>query len=149
MPRSEGLYIFVSSDYLYAHSAGAQVHFVSPLVRDFLEEHPDTKFIDQDVFRACFSRIKDWLDMSVLVGYMMKYGLLKTAGDMEELTSSYYKPQDRLNSLMKMAEAGGNDGFMLLYMCLRESASEAGGHKDAVKELDHYGKKMDHPATYV
>ena len=120
---------------------------MSPLIKDFLEEHPDIKFVDREIFYACLHRIKPWLDVSVLGGYMMKYDLLKTSGNLEELTSSYFKPQDRLNSLVKIVEAGGSNGFMLFYMCLRESISEAGGHEDAVKELDHYGKKIEHPAN--
>jgi hypothetical protein len=132
--------------YVREHHAGTrQALILSPPVKEFLDEHPDIKFIDREIFFACFHQIKPWLNISTLVGYMMKYGLVKTSSDMEELTSSYFKPQDKINSLMRMVEANGTNGCMLLYMCLKESSTEAKGHEDAIKELNHCGK---YPRTW-
>lgn len=110
-------------------------------VKVFLKEHPDIEYVDQRVFFACYSKIKPWLNHSVLVGYLMKYGLVQSSDDMELLTSSFYKPQDRETSLIRMAE-NVVDGFMLLYMCLFESGEEHMGHVDAVSELNHCGKEQ-------
>ena len=109
-------------------------------MREFLQEHPDLNFIDKDTFFSCFHKIRSWLDLSVLVGYLMKYDLVKSSTDMETLTSAYLRPQDRLNSLVKMVEVAGEGGFMLLYMCLRESSEEVRGHESAVAELEHCGE---------
>ncbi len=47
---------------------------------------------------------------------------------------------DRLNSLLKMVERIGNDGYMLLYICLEESCVEAKDHKNIIAELNCSGK---------
>ncbi len=96
--------------------------------------------MDKRIFYSCYHKIKPWIDISVLVGYLMKYNIVQSVDDMEELTSSYFKRQDRLNSLLRMVEKGGNDGYMLLYICLRESCVEAVGHNDVVAELNCGGK---------
>ena len=71
----------------------------------------------------------------------MKYNLVQNSEDMEELTNSYSKGEDRLNSMLKMVERRGNDdGYMLLYICLRESCVEVRGHNDVITELDCSGK---------
>ena len=62
------------------------------------------------------------------------------ADDMELLTSPYFEPQQRRNSLLRLVNEAGSDGFMLLYMSLRESSEANPGHKDAVNELDCCGE---------
>ncbi len=47
---------------------------------------------------------------------------------------------DRLNSLLKMVERRGNDGYMLLYICLKESCVEARDHNYVIAELNCRGK---------
>lgn len=95
--------------------------------------------MDHKVFFSCFARIRYWLDLPTLAIYLTKYGVVKNGDDMEALTSSFLMPQDKINSLVRVVEEAGTDGFMFLYMCLRESSSESKGHEDAVKELDHHG----------
>ena len=110
------------------------------LVKEFIYENSGVYNITRKVFYTCYSKIQPWLDLSLLAKYLTKYGIVKNAEDMYALTSSYVYPQDRNNSLMKLVEEAGPDGFMFLYMCLRESSVEHIGHQDAVAELDHYGK---------
>lgn len=107
-------------------------------MKDFLDENPDVYFVDRLVFFSCFTKIRPWLDLDLLATHLTKYGVVKNGDDMKALTSSYLMPQDKMNSLIKLVEEAGSDGFMLLYMCLRES-SESIGHQDAVQELDYHG----------
>lgn len=111
-------------------------------MNDFLQEHPDITFISKEVFFACCLEIKPLLNLNILVGYLMKHGVVRNAEDMESLTSSFFKSQDKFNSLVKMVEAVGNNGFMLLYICLMESAAEVAGHQDAIRKLDNTGNGL-------
>ena len=97
--------------------------------------------MDHDIFFHCFTKIRPWLDLSTLAIYLTKYGVVTRSDDMLALTSPYLTPQDKMNSLMQLVERAGSDGFMFLYMCLRESSTECRGHEDAVRELDHCGEK--------
>ena len=69
----------------------------------------------------------------------MKYNMVKDANCFVELTSAYLKPDDKMASLLKTTEEAGPNGFMLLYMCLKESESESLGHADAAAELEREG----------
>ena len=71
----------------------------------------------------------------------MKYELAKTTNDMEQLTSPYHLSEMRHQHLLRLAERGGEHGFMLLYMCIRDSIDQCPlGHGDAIRELDRCGK---------
>ena len=105
--------------------------------------------MDHDIFFHCFTKIRPWLDLSALAIYLTKYGVVTRSDDMLALTSPYLMPQDKMNSLMQLVERAGSDGFMFLYMCLRESSTECRGHEDAVRELDHCGEKRLRNCNYV
>jgi hypothetical protein len=109
------------------------------LINDFVAGNPEVPHIDHQVFKSCYPKIKPWFDLSLLASYLFKYGVVKNSSDMYVLTSSHLPPQDRNNSLVKLVEEAGPDGFMLLYMSLRDSSTESIGHQDAVQELDHHG----------
>ena len=111
-------------------------------VREFLEKNPQLKYVDKEVFYSCFHEIKPWIDLSILIGYLMKYDLVQSSDDMYILTSSFFPPQDKFNSLVKTVEAAGQGGFMLLYICLKESASETRGHEAAAVALENCGKEL-------
>lgn len=113
----------------------------SHLVKDFLEENKGVHFVDHEVFFHCFVKIRPWLDLSTLANYLTKYGVVTRGDDMLALTSPHLTPQDKMTSLIQLVEKAGSDGFMFLYMCLRDSSEECRGHNDAVRELDHYGKR--------
>ena len=100
---------------------------------------PDLHFVDKYVFFTCFQKIRQRLDLTLLVGYLMKYHLVRDSSRMEELTSSYLKSHDKMTSLVRMAEEAGPDGFMIIYKCLKESAFESLGHQAAVEELEKEG----------
>ena len=106
-------------------------------MKDFLNENPGVHFVDSRVFFSCFTKIRSWLDLDLLAAYLTKYHVVKNGDDLKALTSSYLNPQDKMNSLIKLLEEAGSDGFMFLYICLRESSHESLGHKAAVQELDH------------
>ena len=74
----------------------------------------------------------------MLLGHLMRYGLVRNASDIETITSSSFQPQDRLNALLKLTEAAGTEGFMLLFMCLFDSRSDTMGHKQAVELLQEH-----------
>jgi len=90
----------------------------------------------------CYIKIKQWLDLNLMSGYLMKYGVVRNSEDMELITSPYYTPQDRMTSLMKVLERAGKKGFLAFYAGLNETAENSRGHADAVKEIDCYGKYM-------
>ena len=49
-------------------------------------------FVDQEVFRACWDRISRWVDISILVGYLMKYGVATNPGELlEHVEASLYE----------------------------------------------------------
>ena len=97
--------------------------------------------MDRDVFFHCFTKIRPWLDLSTLAIYLTKYGVVTRSDDMLALTSPNLTQQEKVNSLIQLVEKAGSNGCMFLYMCLRESLTECRGHEDAVRELDHYGKR--------
>ena len=106
-------------------------------MKDFLNENPGVHFVDSRVFSSCFPKIKPWLNLELLAPHLYEYGVAKNAGDMDALTSSYFKRQDKMNSLIKLLEEAGSDGFMFLYMSLKASSDESLGHQNTVREMDH------------
>jgi hypothetical protein len=122
-----------------AYSSGNFATPRSHVVADYLNKNSDIHFVDHAVFTLCFPMIRPWIDLSALSDYLYQYGVVKDGDDMQLLTSSYFKPQDKMNSLIQLVEEAGSDGYMLLYMSLRESSVDNPGHKDAVEELDRCG----------
>ncbi len=112
-------------------------------MKDYLDQNPDVHFVDKDTFYTCYHKIRPRLDTSILVGYLMKYNMVRDSDRIVELTSPYLKPQDKITSLLKTAEEAGPNGFMLLYMCLKESGFESPGHEAAVIELQKEGTLWD------
>ena len=104
-----------------------------------LEKYPRVKFFNETVLIQCFNKIKPWLDIETLCGYLMQYGVIKDSEDIELVTSPYYKPQDRMNSLIKLMERSGRRGFIAFYIGLNESAEECRGHADAVAVINQHG----------
>ena len=104
-------------------------------VEEFLCDNKDLNFIDKATFDECYYKFKNWLDVQVLVPYLMRYHLL-TANDEHYLTNPYTSCVEKSFHLVRVAEKGGRNGFMLLYMCILESIEETRGHADAVTELD-------------
>lgn len=98
--------------------------------------------MDHEVFFACFATIQPWLDLHTLTFYLTKYGVVKNSAEMAVLTSSLLMPQNKMKSLIEVVEEAGSDGFMFLYMCLKESSKDNKGHEDAVQELDRCGMWM-------
>lgn len=110
------------------------------MIKEFLMENSGVKYVDKDIFYTCYHKIQQWLDVSILVGYLMKYKIVQNSDELETLTSPHRDPQYKKISLIKYVERAGKDGFMLFYMCLKESSDKARGHGDAVAELDNCGK---------
>lgn len=116
----------------------------SRLVKEFMAENAGVHFVDQAVFFSCYSKIQAWLDPSILPKYLTKYGVVKNGDHICALSSTTLMPQARHNSLVKLVEEAGSDGFMFLYMSLRDSSIESIGHQDAAQELDHCGTYVYH-----
>lgn len=108
-------------------------------VEQFLQDNSELNYIDKDVFEGCFYKIQSWIDIQVLLPYLMRYHLV-TSDDRDYLTNPYKTAVDKSFHLVAVAEKGGRHGYMLLYICILESAKETQGHVDAVKELDEMGK---------
>ena len=108
-------------------------------MREYIESNPDARYIDSSVFNLCFQDIKKWLDVRVLLGFLLKYGLANS-NDVEILNSQSHFSDYKRTHLIGMAERGGLHGFMVLYVCIRESRSEALGHKDVIQQLDELGE---------
>ncbi len=51
------------------------------------------------ISRDVLPQIKHLLDENLLYEYLMEYGIVRSGEDMELITSSYYKPEDRISSL--------------------------------------------------
>ena len=113
---------------------------MSDVVRDFMKDHPDINYVNKEVFYHCYYKIKPWLDFHVLCPYLMKYQIVNDSNDIECITGRWIQPQERMNSLIRMIERGGTNGFMVLYICIYETSKETNGHADAIKELDKIGK---------
>lgn len=111
-------------------------------IKNFMEQNPGVFYVDKEVFRLCHEEIRTWLDNSVLLPYLKKYGVVMDFEDEKELLSPYSRLQDQFTSLIDLVERQGECGFMLLYMCIHESSSESEvpDHKDAVTKLDLAGK---------
>ena len=112
---------------------------MSDLVSDFMKDHPDINYVNKEVFYHCYYKIKPWLDFHILCPYLMKYQIVNDSNDIECITGRWIQPQDRMNSLIRMIERGGTNGFMVLYICIYETSKETNGHADAIKELDKIG----------
>ncbi len=112
-------------------------------VKEFWTNNLLRYYVDQEVFDQCYGRIKHWLDVNTLVGYMMKHGLISSPAEMEKITSPYFLPEQRQNSLLSLANSRGEYGFFLLYMCIKESVDEnPHGHGDAVRVLEAEGRSV-------
>ena len=115
-------------------------HVFCAAAEEILEKYPKGKYINKLIIFNCFATIKPWLDMELLSDYLSKYGIIKNSEDMELVTSPYYKPHDRMTSLLKLMERSGRSGFLAFYVGLNESAEESRGHADAVAEINRHGK---------
>ncbi len=67
--------------------------------------------------------------------YLVKFQLL-SEDDRMYLSGSLTSSLDKCNHLLQVAEASGDNGYMLLYMCLLESTKETTQHVEVVMELD-------------
>lgn len=104
-----------------------------------MELNPGLSFVSREVFCHCRELIRPLLDNSALLPYLQKYDMLSDAEDVDKLTSPYYQMEDRFTSLVNLIERQGECGYMLLYMCIRESCAEAPSHADARTHLDTMG----------
>ena len=113
---------------------------VEEMVKDFMMINPNCSYVNKEVFYHCYREIKPYLDNNVLYPIMMSHDLVRNADDVEKLTSPYLQPQDRYTALIKLAEKGGEYGFMLLYMCICATSEESPGHADAARILTDVGR---------
>ncbi len=71
----------------FTPSVAREQQIFSVPVKEFLQEHPEVKFVNKRMFYSCYSNIERWIDISVLVGYLVKYNIVQNSEDMEELIS--------------------------------------------------------------
>ena len=104
-------------------------------VAAFLRDNTELLFIDKNAFDECYYKIKAWIDIQVLVPFLKRYRLL-TEDDEHYLTNHFTSRVEKAIRLVQVADKGGRNGYMLLYMCFIESVCETRGHGDVVSELD-------------
>lgn len=109
------------------------------MLEEFDVKYPIAKYIDRTAFFRCYQTIQSWLDMNILFGHLMKYGVIKNNEDMMLIANPGYEHQYRMTSLFTMLERTGREGYALFYMCLKETSEQSRGHKSAVEELEQYG----------
>ena len=113
---------------------------VEEIVKDFMKINPNCSYVNKEVFYHCYYEIKPYLDINLLFPIMMGLKLVQNANDVERLTSPYFQPHDRHAALIKLAEKGGEYGFMLLYICICATSEESPGHADAARILNDVGR---------
>lgn len=112
---------------------------VEERVKDFMEKNPNCSYVNKEVFWYCYEKIQPYLDNVLLFPIMMSHELARNADDAEKLTSSHLQPHDRRVALIRLAEMGGEYGFMLLYMCICATSDESHGHTTAARVLSDAG----------
>ena len=103
-------------------------------------------YITEAAFNSCYKKMKDWINISTLMGHLMANGLVCGPEEVERVSSPYVPMGTRKMNLLELTKAnGGRHGFFILYKCLRDSASDMPlGHGDAIEELEDYGKYNQH-----
>lgn len=105
-----------------------------------MECNREVQYVNKEVFYCCYQEIRHLLDNSTLLEYLRQYGVLNDPVDEEELVSPYYQLEDRFSVLVNLIEKQGDNGYMILYMCIHESSTKSLRHKDAVSILGLTGK---------
>ena len=102
----------------------------------------DCVYVGELTINQCWGKIRGWINMSSLMGYLMRNGLVNNADDMDAISSPYLTATVRQTNLMQLLSAnGGGNGHFLFYMSLCESLeSNPLGHGDAVDELKRRGE---------
>ena len=103
-----------------------------------MADHKGVCYVDEAIFMECYDEIRPKLDVSSLVGHLMKYDLVKSTDALSTLSTTTNQVE-KVTLLVEIVKGAGHDGFMLLYMCLWESADKCIGHAEAVEELDRCG----------
>lgn len=102
----------------------------------------DCVYVGEQTINQCWGKIRPWVNVSTLMGYLMKNGLVNGPDDMDAISSPYLTAAVRQTNLMQLLSAnGGGNGHFLFYMSLCESLeSNPLGHGDAVDELKRRGE---------
>lgn len=87
------------------------------------------------ISRDVLPQIKHLLDENLLYEYLMEYGIVRSGEDMELITSSYYKPEDRISSLFDIVEREGSKGAAAFITALEKS-----GHQEALVIIKQHGE---------
>ena len=102
-------------------------------------------YVDKEAFDECWADIQSWVSIPSLVGYGMRYGLVKGPEDNDNIVNPYFPLSQRKANLLSLASKCGEYGYFILYMCICDSISEnQHGHGDVVLKLEECGK-----CTYV
>jgi hypothetical protein len=111
----------------------------------------DCVYVGEQTINQCWGKIRPWVNISTLMGYLMKNGLVNNPDDMDAISSPYLTAAVRQTNLMQLLSAnGGGSGHFLFYMSLCESLeSNPLGHGDAVDELKRRGELSDSSINYV
>jgi len=94
------------------------------------------------VFRLCREEIRTLLDYSALNESFKKCGIVMDSQDEEDLSNVLL--QDPFVPLIDLVERQGEDGFLLLYVCIHKSGIDfdVPDHIVAIKRLDAMGKQV-------
>ena len=108
---------------------------------DFYRKN-DCVYVGEQTLIQCWGKIRLWINVSSLMGYLMRNGLVNGPDDMDAISSPYLTAAVKQTNLMQLLSAnGGGNGHFLFYMSLCESLeSNPLGHGDAVDELKRRGE---------
>ena len=135
-----GVAKIVSSDPMASGGNSTAISSSSSLVKKFMSDHPHVNYINKEVFCQCYHKIKPWLNISCLQHLFMKYRLVNNSDEMKAISSSYLQASDKSIALVEMIEKGGENGYMIFYICIYESSSGNIGHEDVLNILDSTGE---------
>ena len=128
---------------IYPHTILSFYNIIShdSVMLEFYQKN-DCVYVGELTVNQCWGKIRGWINMSSLMGYLMRNGLVNNADDMDAISSPYLTATVRQTNLMQLLSAnGGGNGHFLFYMSLCESLeSNPLGHGDAVDEFKRRGE---------
>ncbi len=90
----------------------------------------------EDVFKECLPSLTQFVSVSTLLPYLLKYRLVHMA-DIDSVQSPYLDNVTKITNLFNLTKRnGGENGFDLLYDCLFNTSEEHRGHDEIIQELN-------------
>ena len=116
---------------------------VKALARERLKENIARQtqpnfYVDKLVLRLCWPQIRPWLQLSSLLPYLIRDGLV-TNDDSYKLSNNLLTPGEKAQLVYDKVAALGDYACHLLYMAIIEDHSNHLGHDSAREALEEKG----------